>query len=66
MSFFERFNLPISFAKSKKLGISAPLESPVLGETISYKTLATFDLTVEKPKYMGDIPDTTIKFYPLD
>ena len=27
------------------------------------KTLATFDLKVDKPKYTGDIPNATIKFY---
>lgn len=66
MSFFEKFSLPISFSKKKTLGISAPVESPILGQTIPYKTIATFDLTVEKPKYIGDIPDATVKFYPLD
>ena len=32
----------------------------------SYKTIASFDLNVEKPKYEGAIPEVTIKFYPLD
>ncbi len=66
MSFLEKFSLPISFTKKKVLGISAPTESPIMGQTIPYKTLATFDLTVEKPKYLGDIPEATVKFYPLD
>ena len=66
MGLFEKFSLPISFTKKKTLGISAPIESPVLGQTISYKTIATFDLKVEKPKYLGDIPEATVKFYPLD
>ena len=66
MGLFEKFSLPISFTKKKTLGIAAPIESPVLGQTIAYKTIATFDLKVEKPKYIGDIPEATVKFYPLD
>ena len=66
MGLFEKFSLPISFAKKKTLGISAPIESPILGQTIPYKSIATFDLKVEKPKYIGDIPEATVKFYPLD
>ena len=31
-----------------------------------YKTIASFDLNIEKPKYEGALPDATIKFYPLD
>ncbi|MBQ9280507.1 MAG: hypothetical protein IJ215_05665 [Clostridia bacterium] len=31
-----------------------------------YKTLVTFDLQVNEPKYSGEVPDATIKFYPLD
>ena len=31
-----------------------------------YKTIASFDLNIEKPKYAGALPDATIKFYPLD
>lgn len=66
MGLFEKFSLPISFSKKKTLSIAAPVESPIMGQTIPYKTIATFDLKVEKPKYLGDIPDATIKFYPLD
>lgn len=66
MGLFEKFSLPISFTKKKTLGISAPVESPILGQTMPYKTIATFDLKVEKPKYIGDIPEATVKFYPLD
>ena len=66
MGLFEKFSLPISFTKKKTLGISASIESPILGQTIPYKTIATFDLKVEKPKYVGDIPEATVKFYPLD
>lgn len=49
MGLFEKFSLPISFTKKKTLGISAPVESPILGQTMPYKTIATFDLKVEKP-----------------
>lgn len=34
--------------------------------TSTYKTIASFDLNIEKPRYDGAIPDATIKFYPLD
>ena len=30
------------------------------------KPLASFDLSIEKPKYQGAIPEATIKFYPVD
>ena len=50
----------------KNLYISAPDTSPVLGTVTPYKTLATFELQVNKPKYSGDIPEASIKFYPLD
>ena len=29
-----------------------------------YKTIATFDLQVNEPRYSGEIPEATIKFYP--
>ena len=32
----------------------------------STKTLASFDINIEKPKFEGAIPEATIKFYPLD
>ena len=31
-----------------------------------FKTLATFDLEVEKPRYNGEVPSAVIKFYPLE
>lgn len=30
------------------------------------KPLASFDLSIEKPRYQGAIPEATIKFYPVD
>ena len=32
----------------------------------SIKTLASFDLNIEKPRFEGAVPEATIKFYPLD
>lgn len=32
----------------------------------SIKTLASFDINIEKPRFEGAIPEATIKFYPLD
>lgn len=65
--------LAIAF-KTKKNNMCLPLneepisvsENEVKCATKSYKTIASFDLNVEKPKYDGAIPDATIKFYPLD
>lgn len=66
MGLFDKFSIPTNFFKKKNLYISAPSESPILGTTTPYKTLATFELQINKPKYSGDIPDASIKFYPLD
>ncbi len=30
------------------------------------KTLASFDLHIAEPNYLGAIPDASIKFYPID
>ena len=30
------------------------------------KPLASFDISIEKPRYQGAIPEATIKFYPVD
>lgn len=42
------------------------IENEVKCTAKSYKTIASFDLNIEKPKYDGAVPDATIKFYPLD
>lgn len=63
MGIFSKFSILKSFSKKKTYEISAPTYSPIIGQASSYKTLATFDLTVDKPKYTGDIPNATIKFY---
>lgn len=37
---------------------------PVSG--ITAKPLASFDISIEKPRYQGAIPEATIKFYPVE
>ena len=42
---------------------------PVAGDNMAQsavKPLASFDLSIEKPRYQGAIPEATIKFYPVD
>ena len=52
------------------LNTSAVIGSvPVTGATESSNTvkpLASFDISIEKPRYQGAIPEATIKFYPID
>lgn len=74
MSFFEKFGIVFGNKKNKYLPEGEfHMEAPVVGgitlaptDASSYKTLATFDLNVESPKYVGAIPEATIKFYPLN
>ena len=63
MGLFSKFSIPSSFSKKKTYELAAPTYSPIIGLASSYKTLATFDLKVDTPKYTGDIPNATIKFY---
>lgn len=63
MGLFQKFTLPNSFSKKKTYQLAEPTNSPIMGPATSYKTLATFDLKVDKPKYTGDIPNATIQFY---
>lgn len=63
MELFRKFSIPKSFAKKKSFELAEPKYSPVIGQASSYKTLATFDLKIDKPKYSGDIPNATIQFY---
>ena len=66
--------LAITFKSNKKSNTYLPeAETPLLVTedsikcaTTSYKTIASFDLNIEKPRYDGAVPDATIKFYPLD
>ena len=73
MGLFEK--LSISLGGKKKSAVSflpSPTEPVIVYKnsikcsSYPYKTLAKFDLNLSKPKYDGDIPDATIKFYPLD
>ena len=63
MGLFDKISIPNYFSKKKTYEIAAPTYSPIIGQASTYKTLATFDLMVDKPKYTGDIPNATIKFY---
>jgi len=73
MNFFEKFGITFGNKKNKLLPESAiKMQSNIIEPTIfaqtdntAYKTLATFDLNVESPKYEGAIPEATIKFYPI-
>ena len=66
--------LAITFSKNKKNSVCLPVteepitisEDSIKCTAKSYKTIASFDLNIEKPKYEGALPDATIKFYPLD
>ena len=66
--------LAITFKSSKKSNVCLPVTEEPISVTEnttkcaakSYKTIASFDLNIEKPKYDGAVPDATIKFYPLD
>lgn len=66
--------LAITFKFNKKDNVCLPVtEEPISISEDSikctakpYKTIASFDLNIEKPKYEGALPDATIKFYPLD
>lgn len=66
--------LAITFKSKKKSSAYLPeavvplsvMEDSVKCTTSSYKTIASFDLNIEKPKFEGAVPDATIKFYPLD
>lgn len=63
MGLFRRFSMPNSFSRKKPYELAEPSYSPIIGQATSYKTLTTFDLKVDKPKYTGDIPNVTIQFY---
>lgn len=73
MNFFEKFGITFGNKKNKMLPEATMafkanvIEPTIFSQTDSnaYKTLATFDLNVESPKYEGAIPEATIKFYPL-
>ena len=63
----------LNFSRKSKLAFLPSHVEPVVVttntvkcSTIPYKTLATFDLKLETPRYEGAIPNATIKFYPID
>ncbi len=70
MSFLKRFGITFGTKKTKYLPENTyDLKDQNLffmpNNKSAYKTLATFDLKIENPKYEGAIPEATIKFYPL-
>ncbi|MBQ9314178.1 MAG: hypothetical protein IJ220_04140 [Clostridia bacterium] len=73
MSFFKKFGITFGNKKNKLLPESKInfkeniIEPTIFAQTdnSAFKTLATFDINVEPPKYEGAIPEATIKFYPL-
>lgn len=73
MGIFSKFF--VSFGTNKNKYLPAPSNKSstnlIIGDIAEcsatpYKTIASFDLNLEAPKYVGAIPDATIKFYPLD
>ena len=73
MDIWKKFSMSIGFHKKNKLAfLPSPVEPVIVTtntikcSTIPYKTLASFDLKVDTPRYEGAIPDATIKFYPID
>lgn len=70
MSFSGKKNKCLPAGKTDEVGTVASIPTNI-GSSCSTvcktaKTLASFDLIIEKPKYVGAIPEATIKFYPLD
>lgn len=74
MSFLKIFGITFGNKKNKYLpeAVCEDCTSNLIEPTLfkptdcdAYKTLATFDLNMESPKYEGAIPEATIKFYPL-
>ena len=74
-NFFNKFFMPFTFGKKNNKYLPAPKnglepfvtnKGDVVYSAKPYKTIATFDLEVATPKYEGEIPCATIKFYPLE
>ena len=61
LGIFDRFSIP-NYSK-KVQGISAPKCSPIIGQASTFKTLATFDLDMDTPRFIGDVPRAEIKSY---
>ncbi len=63
MGIFDKFSMPNPFEKKKTYALNQPKYSPVIGQASTFKTLATFELDVGTPKYVGDIPKAIITSY---
>ena len=49
--------------KKKAYAVNQPKTSPIIGQASTFKTLATFDLQVDAPRYVGDVPKAVITSY---
>jgi hypothetical protein len=66
MGIFSKFSLPFSLnKKTEMLPEPRVINAENTQNVVPYKTLATFELKLEEPKIYGELPETTIKFYPL-
>ena len=72
MGFFKKFGITFGNKKNNLLPASSiqfnsNIEPTIFSQTDSsaYKTLATFDINLERPKYEGAIPEATVRFYPI-
>ncbi len=71
---FSKFFMSFGLTKKNK-GLPAPKEEiPTMAAIMDapaysvkpYKTMASFDLNIEEPRYTGAIPNASIKFYPIN
>lgn len=62
MGIFDKFSIQ-NPTKKKMYELDAPKYSPIIGQASTFKTVATFDLDMDVPKFEGDIPRAEIKFY---
>lgn len=60
MGLFDRFSNNNDLYKKKTYALNQPKQSPIIGEASTFKTLATFDLKVDAPRFEGDIPKAII------
>ncbi len=63
MGIFDKFSIPGNLEKKKTFALKQPNSSPIMGQASTFKTLATFDLKVDAPKFVGDVPNATISYY---
>lgn len=69
---FSKFFVSFGLVKKNKglpapveLNAGAALDAPAYSVK-PYKTIASFDLSIDEPRYSGAIPDASIKFYPIN